>query len=67
MNELAWLKAEGLRYEPDLVVLMFYTGNDPGENYDLMKAVQRVDATSDGQAGSFVRDLRRTLGGMSAG
>src|SRR4051812_25159 len=30
LNELAWLKAEGLRYEPDLIVLMFYTGNDPG-------------------------------------
>jgi hypothetical protein len=66
LNELAWLKAEGLRYEPDLVVLMFYTGNDPGENYDLMKAVQRVGATSDAQPESPVRDLRRTLSDVSA-
>jgi hypothetical protein len=33
-NEYAWLKTEGYRYQPDLVLLMFYIGNDPWDNED---------------------------------
>ena len=44
INQVTWLQAEGLRYAPDLVVLMYYTGNDPGENYDYVKALGRVGA-----------------------
>ena len=29
INELSWLKAEGIKYAPDMVILMFYVGNDP--------------------------------------
>ena len=39
VNEYVWLTTEGYRYEPDLIVLMFYAGNDPGENADRVLAV----------------------------
>jgi len=39
VNEYVWLTTEGYRYDPDLVVLMFYAGNDPGENADRVLAV----------------------------
>jgi len=65
-NELAWLTSEGLRYEPDLVVLMFYTGNDPGENYDMLKAVKRVGVEMDPAAALPARDARRFLADTSA-
>src|SRR5215212_7967462 len=38
-NEYAWLTTEGYRYQPDLIILMFYVGNDPGENADRVLAV----------------------------
>jgi len=34
VNEYAWLVTEGYRYDPDLVVLAYFIGNDPGENAD---------------------------------
>lgn len=34
VNEYAWLTKEGYRYAPDLVLLMFYVGNDPEGNAD---------------------------------
>ncbi len=32
-NQLAFLAKEGVRYEPDVVVLAFYVGNDVSDNY----------------------------------
>ena len=34
VNEYAWLTSEGYQYDPDLVVLAYFVGNDPGENAD---------------------------------
>src|SRR5205085_2316015 len=34
VNEYTWFTTEGYRYDPDLAVLMYYVGNDPGENAD---------------------------------
>lgn len=31
-HEVAWLAADGLSYEPDLVLLLFYVGNDFSDN-----------------------------------
>jgi len=39
VNEYTWLTTEGYRYQPDLVILMFYAGNDPGENADRVLAI----------------------------
>ena len=39
VNEYVWFTAEGYRYEPDLVVLMFFVGNDPGENADQIRTI----------------------------
>lgn len=66
INELAWLKAEGVRYDPDLVLLMFYTGNDPGENFDRLKAVKRATGGLEDDTSTWLRDLRRTLAQSSA-
>jgi hypothetical protein len=41
IDEYNWLTTEGYRYAPDLVVLMFFTGNDPGDNANPEKAQQR--------------------------
>jgi len=38
-NEYVWLTTEGYRYDPDLVVLAYYVGNDPGENADRVAAI----------------------------
>jgi SGNH hydrolase-like domain, acetyltransferase AlgX len=65
-NELAWLTAEGVRYEPDLVVLMYYTGNDPGENFDWMKALNRRDADAAPAPTSTMQELRKSLARWSA-
>lgn len=60
-NEYAWLITEGARYTPDLVLLMFFVGNDPGENAD------RVDGWLSAQnpPGPF-RDARLALAERSA-
>ncbi len=63
-NELAWFQQEGYRYEPDLVLLMYYVGNDPGDNADLVGTLEQVDhprfgAPNDGPLG----DLRAALRG----
>ena len=42
-NEYAWLATEGYRYEPDLVLLMYYVGNDPHENADQVGTPEEVD------------------------
>jgi hypothetical protein len=42
-NEYAWLATEGFRYEPDLVLLMYYVGNDPHENADQVGSPEEVD------------------------
>jgi lysophospholipase L1-like esterase len=42
-NEYAWLVTEGYRYDPDLVLLMYYVGNDPGDNADLLGSAEQVD------------------------
>src|SRR5215212_4494918 len=39
VNEYTWLTTEGYRYQPDLILLMFYAGNDPGENADRVLAI----------------------------
>ncbi|MFN0070193.1 MAG: alginate O-acetyltransferase AlgX-related protein, partial [Chloroflexota bacterium] len=60
-NELAWLTTEGVHYEPDLVLLLFFVGNDPGENAD------RVDGwLTARQAPGPLRDLRMALAERSA-
>jgi hypothetical protein len=66
INALAWLKTEGDRYAPDLVVLMFYTGNDPGENFDRMKAFRRIAGPSEPASGLPAPELRRWLAQQSA-
>jgi hypothetical protein len=66
VNQLAWLKAEGVRYQPDLVLLMYYAGNDPGEIYDQMKAVQRAGDQSAPEPSPLLQDLRGSLVGVSA-
>jgi len=66
VNELAWLKVEGVRYAPDLVVLMFYTGNDPGENFDRLKAVKRATGTVEPDQPDVLRDVRQMLAQHSA-
>ena len=66
INALAWLKTEGVRYAPDLVVLMFYTGNDPGENFDRMKAVKRIAGPSEPTSGLPAPEVRRWLAQSSA-
>jgi hypothetical protein len=43
LNELAWLTAEGYRYNPDLVLLMYFVGNDPGENADAVGEAEALD------------------------
>jgi hypothetical protein len=58
-NELAWLQAEGIRYQPDLVILMFYAGNDPGENFDWMKALNRRGQQADAAPASPVQVARK--------
>jgi hypothetical protein len=65
-NELAWFQQEGYRYEPDLVLLMYYVGNDPGENADLVGTLEQVDhprfgARDDGPLGSLRTALRGRL------
>jgi lysophospholipase L1-like esterase len=42
-NEYEWLVTEGYRYEPDVVLLMFYVGNDPGDNADQVGSPDAVD------------------------
>lgn len=66
INALAWLQTEGVRYEPDIVVVMFYTGNDPGENFDRMKAVQRLVGPSEPASSLPAPELRKSLARMSA-
>lgn len=39
VNEYTWFTTEGYRHEPDLVVLMYYVGNDPGENADRVLSI----------------------------
>ncbi len=39
VNEYVWFTSEGYRYEPDLVILMYFVGNDPGENADQVLGV----------------------------
>jgi hypothetical protein len=60
-NQLAWLTTEGVRYQPDMVLLLYFVGNDPGENAD------RVDGwlASQETVGPF-RDLRTGLAERSA-
>jgi hypothetical protein len=38
-NEYTWLTSEGYRYDPDLVVLTYFYGNDPGENADRVATI----------------------------
>ncbi|MGE3270676.1 MAG: SGNH/GDSL hydrolase family protein [Chloroflexota bacterium] len=64
-NEIAWLRTEGFRYEPDLVLLMFYAGNDPGENYDTLKAVRRLGVETDSSAHLPAREFRQWLADIS--
>ena len=66
INALAWLKSEDVRYEPDIVILMFYTGNDPGENFDRMKAVQPLVGPSEPAASLPAPELRKSLAAWSA-
>jgi GDSL-like lipase/acylhydrolase family protein len=40
INELNWLADEGSKYQPDLVLLMFFVGNDPLHNAKETKANQ---------------------------
>jgi hypothetical protein len=37
VQQLLWFKEEGLRYDPDLVLCMFFIGNDRNENLDFLK------------------------------
>jgi hypothetical protein len=67
-NELAWFTVEGHRYEADLVLLMFFVGNDPGENDDLVgtpEVLQRLKLGADAPAGPLEL-LRQELRGRSA-
>lgn len=42
-NQLVFLIEEGLKYEPDVVLLAFFTGNDAEENYRRVSGVQRAE------------------------
>ena len=66
-NEYAWLRSEGYKYEPDLVLLMFYTGNDPAGNAKHVGSPEQVDRLDLAIEGSDVpfRDLRAALSRVS--
>ena len=66
VDEVAWLRAEGVRYEPDLVILMFFTGNDPGENFDRARAAWRKADRQERPASATLDDGRRFLASVSA-
>jgi hypothetical protein len=65
-NQLVFLAKEGLRYEPDLVVLAFYVGNDVSDNYrrlDVKRVAEEADLALRG-ADAFEgprRVLRRSM------
>lgn len=45
-NELVYLAKEGVRFQPDLVVLAFYVGNDVSDNYrrlDIKRVAEEAD------------------------
>lgn len=60
-DELVWLRAEGLRLQPDLVILMFFAGNDPGENFDQARAAERAGFAVGPVAPSVVSGVRQSL------
>jgi hypothetical protein len=61
-NEYEWLVSEGYRYQPDLVLLMFFVGNDPGDNADLLASPDDVDRLRIGQERSGqLEDFREAL------
>jgi hypothetical protein len=65
-DELAWLRAEGIRLQPDLVVLMFFAGNDPGENYDQARSAERAGGRGEPTEQSALTAARQRLVSHSA-
>jgi len=43
VNELVYLAEEGLRYQPDVVVLALYAGNDMSDNYRRVASVPEAE------------------------
>ncbi len=66
IHQYAWFGEEGFRYQPDVVVLMFFVGNDPGENADIVRSPAQLDRLL-GLAGPGPSSpLRRALAESSA-
>lgn len=65
-NEYAWLVSEGYRYEPDLVLVMFFEGNDPGDNADQIGTLAQAEQLRLGEdAGRPLELLRERVRGLS--
>jgi hypothetical protein len=64
-NEYAWVGLEGFRYQPDLVLVMFYVGNDPGDNADLVGSPDQLDRRDLGRQESPLQALRERLASVS--
>ena len=64
-NEYAWLGLEGYRYQPDLVLVMFYVGNDPGDNADLVGSPDQLDRLDLSRQESPLQAVRERLASLS--
>jgi hypothetical protein len=64
-NEYAWLGLEGYRYQPDLVLVMFYVGNDPGDNADQVGSPEQLDRLDLGRQESALQAVRERLASLS--
>lgn len=59
-QQLAWLKKEGLRYDPDVIVIAFFVGNDVFENagFEKRAVVRNEFAGGDSDRKPWSRVLR---------
>jgi hypothetical protein len=65
-HEYAWLASEGYKYQPDLVLLMYYVGNDPGGNARWVGSPDNLDQLDLAVDQSVpARGLRTALGNVS--
>jgi hypothetical protein len=61
-SELLWVRAEGLRYAPDLVLLSFYPGNDLKNNSPQLEDTLRPEYDEHGQLLRVVSTKQRRRG-----
>jgi hypothetical protein len=65
-HEYAWLASEGYQYQPDLVLLMFYVGNDPGGNARWVGSPEHAEQLQLAVDQTVpARELRTALSGVS--